>query len=114
MDAMENDGMEDVTDVGKHLLEQPPFRLLVPAAIEANDSPGALEAVTRHLELVHGVNVLDVHLYGWTVGRFGCPEVEVLVATGFKVEGVVAGMQVGELVEQVEGVFRVEFGVCPA
>jgi hypothetical protein len=33
------------------------------------------------------------------------------VSTGFKVEGVVAGMKVGELVEEVKRVFRVELGV---
>jgi hypothetical protein len=57
------------------------------------------------------MHVLDVHLDGRTVGRLGSPEVEVFVSTSFKVEGVVAGMKVGELVEEVEGVFRVEFGV---
>ena len=34
------------------------------------------------------------------------------MTTSFEVEGVVAGVKVGEFVEEVEGVFRVEFGVC--
>ena len=97
--------------MSQQLLQQRPLGFLIPSSVEANDSSAPLQTVPGHLELVHGVDVLNVHLDGRTVGGFGCPEVEIFVTTGFEVEGVVAGVKVGEFVEEVKRVFGVEFGV---
>ncbi len=58
------------------------------------------------------MHVLNVAFGGRTVWGTGNPEVEILVTTCFEVQGVVAGMKVGELVEQMESGFGVKFGVC--
>jgi hypothetical protein len=85
--------------------------LLLPLPIKHADPPAPLEAVPRHLELVHRVQVLHVALRRGPVGRAREPEVEVLVSSRLEVERVVARVQVGELVEQVKGGFGVELGV---
>jgi hypothetical protein len=75
--------------------------LAVPSAVKYANAPRALEAVARHLELVHGVDVLHVELGRGSIGRTGHPEVQVFVFSGLKVERVVARVQVGQLVDQV-------------
>lgn len=95
----------------QHLLHQQPL-LAFPSSTKADQSPAALEAVTCHLQLVHRVDVLDVKLCRRAVGRLGRPKVEVLVSSGFEVEGVVARVKVRELVDQVEGRLGVELGIC--
>lgn len=87
----------------QHLLHQPPPLLLLPLPIKHADAPAPLEAVPRHLELVHRVQVLHVALRRRAVRRAREPEVEVLVSSRFEVERVVARVQVGELVEEMEG-----------
>jgi hypothetical protein len=80
----------DSTHMAQHLLHQPPPILLLPLSIKHADPPAPLEAVARHLELVHRVQVLHVALRRGTVGRAREPEVEVLVSSRLEVEGVVA------------------------
>jgi hypothetical protein len=91
------------THMTQHLLHQPSPLLLLPLPIKHADPPAPLEAVPRHLELVHRVQVLHVALRRGPVGRAREPEVEVLVSSRLEVERVVARVQVGELVEELEG-----------
>lgn len=99
------------TYMREHLLQQLPLLLGVPLAIKHTDPSAPLETVSSHLQLVHRVDVLHVALDTRSVWCPRCPHVEVLVSACFKVEGIVAAVQVGELVEEVECGFGVEFGV---
>lgn len=83
----------------EHLLHQAPTFLPFPSAIKHADPSTPLQAVTRHLELVHGVDILNVTLDAGSVRRAGEPEVEVFVASRFEVEGVCARVKVGQLVQ---------------
>lgn len=97
--------------MGQHLSHQLALLRQIPPSIKANDPPASLQTVSRHLELVHSVNVEDVELDAGAVGGLGGPHVQVFVSTGFKVESVVARVQVRQLVHQVEGVFGIQFGI---
>lgn len=97
------------THMRKHLLDQPPPLRLLESPTEAQQPSTPLQTVSGHFQFVHRVHVLDVHLHRGPVGRFGRPEVEVLVPTGFEVEGVVAVVEVCEFGEEGELVFGVEF-----
>ena len=103
--------VEQSTHMGEHLLHQSPVLALVPRSVKDDDTPASSEAVSGHLELVHRVDVLNVKLARGPVGRSRKPEVQVLVPSRLKVKGVVARVQVGELVDEVQGRFRVELGV---
>lgn len=93
----------------KHLLNQlPPLRLLK-ASTKAQQPSTPLQTIPSHFQFVHRVHVLDVHLDRGPVGRFGRPEVEVLVPTGFEVERVVAIVEVCEFGEEGKLIFGVEF-----
>lgn len=87
----------------QHLPQQLPLLITIPTSVEANQASAPLQTVPRHLQLVHRVNVLHVTLDRRTVRRSGKPEVKVFVPTSFKVEGVVARVKVGELVDEMEG-----------
>lgn len=93
----------------EHLLNQPPPLRLLESPTEAQQPSTPLQTVSGHFQFVHRVHVLDVHLHRGPIGRFGRPEVEVLVPTGFEVEGVVAVVEVCEFGEEGELVFGVEF-----
>jgi hypothetical protein len=84
-----------------------PLRLLK-RRIETQDAAAALETIPSHLELIHRVHVLHMQLDARPVRRLGRPEVQVLVSARFKVERVVARVQVRELGQEVQLVLRVE------
>ena len=91
----------------EHLLREPPPLALIKRLIKAHDPAAALQAVPRHLELVHRVHVLDVQLEARPVRRLRRPEVQILVPPRLEVERVVAVVQIRELGEEVEVIFRV-------
>lgn len=85
---------------GTHMCEQlfrqsPPFRLFK-RGIKAQDPATALETIPCHLELVHRVHVLYVQLDARPVRCLGRPEIQVLMPPRFKVERVVARVQIRE------------------
>lgn len=98
--------------MSQHLLQKLPMLITVPTSIEANQTSTSLETVSRHLEFIHGVDVLNMALDRRTIWRAGKPEVEVLVSSSLKVECVIARMKVGQLVDQVKGGFRIQLGIC--
>ena len=61
-----------------------PFRL-VQTLVEADYPATALEAVASHLELVHCVDILHMHLDAWTIRRLRGPEIQIFVSSCFKV-----------------------------
>lgn len=77
------------------LRQSPPFRLFK-RGIKAQDPATALETVPSHLELVHRVHVLYVQLDARPVRSLGRPEIQVLMPPRFKVERVVARVQIRE------------------
>lgn len=101
------------TDVGEDLLDEAPVGLLVELGVKDDEGPGALEAVARHLHLVHGVEVEDVEADRGPVGRLCGPEVQVVVlAARLEEEGVVARREVAQLVDRREVVLVLELGLC--
>ena len=63
------------THMREDLLRQPTPRRFLKALVEAQDSPAAFETISRHLELVHGVYILHMHLYARPIGCLCRPEV---------------------------------------
>ena len=99
------------THMREHLLHQLPVLSLLPRAVKDADSSATSQAVSRHFQLVHGVDVLHVEFSRRSIWRTRKPEVEVFVSAGLEVEGVVTRVQIRQLVDQVQGGFRVELGV---
>lgn len=96
----------------EHFPHQTPALLALPRAVKDDQPPAPLETVARHLELVHRVQVLHVAFDARAVRRARQPEVKVFMSACLKVERVVARVQVGELIQQVEGRLVVQLGVC--
>jgi hypothetical protein len=88
--------------------------LLVERSVERKNWPRSLETVADEVELFHGVQVLQVHLYSRAVWWLGHPAVEILTLTGFKKEDVVAIVEFCQFIELVELSLGVEFGLFPA
>ena len=97
--------------MSKHFLRQPPPFRIVKALVEAQEAAAALQAVARHLQLVHGVNVLHMHLDARPVGCLRGPHVEVLVSPCLEVEGIVAVVEIGEFREELQLLLRVQLRV---
>jgi hypothetical protein len=55
--------------------------------------------------------VLNMHFNTGAIWCLGGPEVEVFVSSGFKIEGVVAVVEICELGEEMEVVLGIELGV---
>lgn len=101
------------THVHQDLLDDLHVRSVVELLVKDDDGPRALEAVSGHLELVHGVGVEDVEANGRAVGSLGGPEVQVVVlATSLEEQGVVAVGKVAKFVDEGQLVLRVELGIC--
>jgi hypothetical protein len=98
--------------VSKDLLSELAPLGVIEAAVKAQDPPAALQAIASHLELVHGMNVLNMELDRRAVWSFSSPHVEIFVPPGFEIDGVVTIVQVGELWQEVQVGFRVQFGIC--
>lgn len=97
------------TYVCKHLFRQPSPRGLIKCRIEANNPATALQAVARHLQLVHRMDVLCVHPYAGPVGTLDCPHIQIFVPSRLQKQGVVAIVQVGEFTEHMEFAFGIKF-----
>ena len=69
----------------ENLLCQPAPLTLVERLVKAEDTAASLEAVPRHLQLVHGVYILYVHLDTRSIWCLRGPEVEIFVSPSFKV-----------------------------
>lgn len=126
--------------VGQELFDEEEVRGGCEGGVEGEDRTGAAEAVAGKVEFGScvdcfrrgvsivlggetkegrfseecGRTVLEMAFYGWAVGGFAHPDVEVFALAGFEEEDVVAVVEVGELVQLVELCFGVEFCVFAA
>ena len=82
------------------LCELPPFGI-VEGLVKAQNTPTTLQAVARHFEFVHGMNILDVQLDARSIWCLRSPQVQVLMPTRLKVKGIVTIVEVGELRQKV-------------
>ena len=98
--------------MGKNLLRQLSPLALVKRLVKAEDSPTPLETIASHFKLVHGMNILHMQLDARTVRRLCSPHIQIFMPTRFKIEGVVAIMEVRELGEKPEVVFGVQLRIC--
>jgi len=89
------------TYVCKQLFRQPSPLALIKCRIEADNSTTAPQAVARHLQFVHRMDVLHVHPNAGPVGTLDCPHIQVFVPSRLKEQGVVAIMQVGKFTEHM-------------
>ena len=89
------------TYVCKQLLCQPSPLALIKCRIEADNPATAPQAVARHLQFVHRMDVLYVHPNAGPVGTLDCPHIQVFVPSRLKEQGVVAIMQVGKFTEHM-------------
>ena len=75
----------------------------IPSTIKHADPSTSPQAVTRHLQLVHRVDVLNVTLDRRSIRCSAKPQVEILMSTHFEKERVVTRVQVGNLINEVQG-----------
>jgi hypothetical protein len=91
-----------ITCLCEHLFRQfPPFSI-VKVTVEAQNASATLETVASHLEFVHGVHILNMHLDRRPVRSFGRPHIEILMPSGLKVQSVVTIMEVSELRQEMK------------
>lgn len=83
----------------------------VEGGVERKNRPGALKAVAGEVQLLHGVQVLDVHLDSRSVRRLAHPQVEILSLARLEEEDIVAVVQFGELVQLVEFGLGIELDI---
>lgn len=63
---------------------------IIEALVKAQQPTAPLEAIPRHLQLVHRMHILDVQLDARSVRRLRGPHVQVLVPPRLKVKRVIA------------------------
>ena len=106
-----SESKREMTHMCEDLLrEAAPFRL-VKRLVKAQEPSAALEAVSSHLQLVHRVHVLHMHLDTRAVRGLRRPEVQVFVSPRLEVERVVAVVEVGQFGKKIEMLLRVQFRV---
>ena len=69
---------------------------IVEGLVKAQNTPTTLQAVARHFEFVHGMNILDVQLDARSIWCLRSPQVQVFMPTRLKVKGIVTIVEVGE------------------
>jgi len=57
----------------------------VKCSIETQQPSTPLQAISRHLQFIHRVHILDVHLDAWSIRHFGRPKVQVFVSPRFEI-----------------------------
>lgn len=57
----------------------------VKALVKTDEAPASLQTVPRHLQFVHSMHVLYMHLHTWPIRCFCCPEVQVFMSSRFEV-----------------------------
>ena len=82
--------------MSEHLLDKLAPLRLVKRSVKAEDSPRALQAISSHLQLIHGMDVLDVELHARAIRRFCCPHVQVFMTPRLKIQSVIAIVEVCE------------------
>ena len=82
--------------MSEHLLDKLAPLRLVKRSVKAEDAPRALQAISSHLQLVHGMDVLDVELHARAIRRFCCPHVQVFMTPGLKIQSVIAVVEICE------------------
>ena len=93
------------------LLRELPPLALVERAVKAEQAAAALEAVARHLQFVHGVNVLDVQLDAGTIWRLCRPHVQIFVPSCLEIQRIVAIVKVCQFGKEMEIIFGIELCV---
>ena len=84
------------TYVGKYFLRQLSPLCLLKALVKAQEPSATLQTVPGHLQFIHGVYVLYMHLYTGPVRRFCCPHVQVFMTPRLKIQSVIAVVEVCE------------------
>ena len=82
--------------MSEHLLDKLAPLRLVKRSVKAEDAPRALQAISSHLQLVHGVDILDVELHARAVRRFCCPHIQVFMPSCLEVQSVVTVVKVSK------------------
>ena len=67
------------------LLREPAPLCLVECLVKAQQPAAALQTVAGHLELVHGMDILDVQFDRRSIRRLGRPHIQILVPPSFEV-----------------------------
>lgn len=82
---------------------------LIESLVKGKQAAASLETIPGHLQLVHRVDILYVHLDTRPIRCFCSPHVEIFMATSFEIKGVIAVVEVGKFGEKAKVVFRIEF-----
>jgi len=85
----------------EHLLEQLKVRQLIEFGVEGEQWTRSSQAIARHLQFGHCVDVLDEELGRWASGArgIGHPHVQILFAATFEEQGLVAVLHLAHFVD---------------
>ena len=75
---------------------------LLERLIKAQQPPASFQAIARHLQFVHRVDILDVKFDAWTIRSFCYPHVQIFMSACFEIQRVIAVMEVSQFWEKSE------------
>lgn len=97
--------------LNEDLLEELPFSGGLELTIERQQWARSQQTVSSHSQLIHSVDVLGVEFDGGSLWGLGKPDIEILLLSGLEVDGGVAVLKVGDLVQVLDAILGVELGL---
>lgn len=81
----------------EYFLHEFPVLVAIKSTVKRQYTTAPFETVPRHLELVHRMNILHMHLDARAVGRFSGPHIQIFMPPCLEVERIVTIVQVSQL-----------------
>ena len=95
----------------EQLLDDGVMRLRLERLVERQERSRRLQAISGHLQLGHGVDVLDEELGRRALGDVGQPQIQVLLLLHLEIRHFIAVLHLANLVDHAHFVLAVHLGV---
>lgn len=90
------------------LSQSSPF-CFIESLVERKQSTTAFQTIASHLQFVHCMNILYMHLDTRTIRCLRCPHVKILMPTCFEIESIIAVVEIGKFGKKAKVIFGVQF-----